>query len=167
MLAVWSWFTFWLIGHILLVIVAFGPTFAFPAIAAMARKDPSHAVAYTAVIDFIEARMTIPLAVLVPLFGVGLIYSAHIDLWKSGWLVASIILYIGAFFFAVLVQSKNSKTMLHMMQQMPPGAPPPGAEPPAEVVSLAKKLQFGGMYLTFSVVVIAILMMWRPGNSIT
>jgi uncharacterized membrane protein len=167
MLGVWSWFTFWLIGHILTVIVAFGPTFAFPGIAAMARKDPAHAVAFTRVIDFIEHRMTIPLAVLVPLFGTGLIYSAHIDLWKSGWLVASIIIFIFAFFFALLVQSPNSKKMLHMMEQMPPGPPPPGAQPPAEMLALGKRLQFGGMYLTVSVVVLVVLMIWRPGNHIT
>src|SRR5690242_9658407 len=105
MLGTWHWFTFWLFGHILLVVVAFGPTFAFPGIAAMARKDPAHAVAYTRVIDFVEKRMTIPLAVLVPLFGTALIYSGHVDLWSSGWLIASIIIYIFAFFFAVLVQS--------------------------------------------------------------
>jgi uncharacterized membrane protein len=167
MLGVWSWFTFWLIGHILLVIVAFGPVFAFPGIAAMARKDPAHAVAYTRVIDFIEHRMTIPLSVLVPLFGVGLIYSAHIDLWKSGWLIASIILFMGAFFFAIFVQSPNSKAMLHAMERMPTGPPPPGAQPPAEIMALGRKLQLGGMYLMGSITVIAILMMWRPGNTIT
>jgi predicted integral membrane protein DUF2269 len=166
MLGVWSWFTFWLIGHILLVIVAFGPTFTFPGIAALARKDPAHAVAYIRVIDFIEHRMTIPLALLVPFFGVGLIYTAHIDLWKSGWLIASIILFTAAIFFAIFVQSPNSKKMLHAMEQMPPGPPPPGADPPAEIVALGRKLQLGGMYLTISVVVIAILMMWQPGNTI-
>jgi predicted integral membrane protein DUF2269 len=167
MLAVWSWFTFWLIGHILLVIVAFGPTFTFPGIAAMAQKDPAHAIAYTKVIDFIEKRMTIPLALLVPFFGVGLIYSGHIDLWKSPWLIIAIILFTAAIAFAVFVQSPNSTKMLHIMEQMPPGPPPPGAQPPPEIVALGKKLQLGGMYLTISIVVIAILMIWRPGNTIT
>jgi len=165
MLAVWSWFTFWLVLHILFVIVAFGPTFTFPAISAMTQKDPGHAVAYIRVIEFIERRMTIPLAVGVPLFGTGLIYTAHIDLWKSEWLVISIVLYIAAFSFAVFVQSRNAARMLHLMQQMPAGPPPPGAEPPPEVVALAKRLQFGGMYLTASVVVILLLMVWRPGAS--
>ena len=167
MIAIWSWFTFYLVVHILLVVVAFGPTFAFPGISAMTRKDPGHAVAYVRVIEFIERRMTIPLAVLVPLAGVGLIYTApgHIDLWKSEWLVISIVLYIAAFSFAVFVQSKNAARMLHLMQQMPAGPPPPGAEPPPEVVALGKRLQFGGMYLTASVVVILLLMVWQPGAS--
>lgn len=158
MLANFTWFSFWFIGHILLVIVAFGPTFTFPGIAAMAQKDPGHAVAYIRVIDFIEKRMTIPLAILVPLFGVGLIYSGHVDLWSSGWLIASIIIYIFAFFFALLVQSPNSTKMLHAMQQMPAGPPPPSGPPPPEIVALGKKLQFGGMYLTVSIVTLVILM---------
>src|SRR3989442_10816012 len=117
MIAVWSWFTFWLVTHILFVIVAFGPTFTFPSISAMARKDPAHAVAYTRVIEFIERRMTIPLAVLVPLFGTALIYTSNIDLWHSEWLVVSIVLYIAAFSFAIFVQSKNAARMLHILEQ--------------------------------------------------
>jgi Predicted integral membrane protein (DUF2269) len=167
MIAVWSWFTFWLLGHILLVIVAFGPTFTFPGIAAMARKDPAHAIAYSKVIHFVEQRMTLPLAVLVPLFGTGLIYTGHIDLWKSEWLVISIVLFIAAFFFALLVQLPNSTKMVDVLTGMPPGPPPPGAQPPAEVADLGKKLQFGGMYLTASVLVILILMIWQPGASFT
>src|SRR5207248_153222 len=151
-------FTFYLVMHILFVIVAFGPTFTFPSISAMAQKDPGHAVAYVRVIEFIERRMTIPLAVLIPLFGTGLIYTApgRIDLWKSEWLVISIVLYIAAFSFAVFVQTKNAARMLHLMQQMPAGPPPPGATPPPEIVALGKRLQFGGMYLTASVVVILV-----------
>ena len=110
------------------------------------------------VAGFIEKRMTIPLAILVPLFGVGLIYSGHVDLWSSGWLIASIIIYIFAFFFALLVQSPNSTKMLHAMQQMPAGPPPPSGPPPPEIVALGKKLQFGGMYLTVSIVTLVILM---------
>jgi Predicted integral membrane protein (DUF2269) len=172
MLAVWSWFAFWKYGHVLLVIVAFGPTFTFPALAAMARKDPAHAIAYSKVIHFVEKRMTIPLAILVPLFGTGLIYTSqdaggigHIDLWKSEWLVISIILFAAAFFFAVFVQLPNSGRMLDALGKMPPGPPPPGAQPPPELVALGKKLQLGGIYLTISVLVILLLMVWRPGAS--
>jgi hypothetical protein len=30
LIGVWSWFSFWLILHIMAVVVAFGPTFALP-----------------------------------------------------------------------------------------------------------------------------------------
>jgi hypothetical protein len=79
----------------------------------------------------------------------------------------SIVLYMGAFFFAVFVQLKNSTRMVDLLAAMPPGPPPEGATPPPELVSLGKKLQLGGMYLTVSVLVIMVLMIWRPGNTIT
>ncbi len=95
-----------------------------------------------------------------------MIYTAHVDLWHSEWLLASIVLYASTFFFAVFVQLRNGTRMLQLLRSMPPGPPPEGATgPPPEVAALAKKLQFGGMYLTASVVVIAILMMWRPGGA--
>jgi predicted ferric reductase len=165
MALVWTWHTFWMVTHVLFVIVAFGPTFAFPGIAAMARKDPAHAIAYSKVIHFVEKRMTIPLAVGVPLLGTGLIYTAHIDLQHSEWLSISIILYIFAFFFALFVQLPTSTKMVRVLEQMPPGPPPPGATPPPEIEKLGKRLQFGGMYLTVSVVVILLLMVWQPGGA--
>src|SRR5207245_809687 len=72
----WSWFTFWLILHILAAIVAFGPTVRFPIIAARARKDPQHGAFGAALIEFIQKRVTLPVALVIPVTGVGLIYSA-------------------------------------------------------------------------------------------
>src|SRR5712691_4173680 len=61
--------------------------------------------------------MTIPIAVLVPLFDVALIYTApgHIDLWRSEWLIISIVLYMGAFFFGLFVQLPREAKMLAAM----------------------------------------------------
>jgi uncharacterized membrane protein len=162
-----GWFTFFMTLHILFVIVAFGPTFAFPLIGGMVGKHPQHSAILTEVIDTIERRMTIPLAVLVPLLGVGLIYTApgHIDLWKSEWLIISIVLYIMAFGFAVFVQTKNSAALVRSLRDIPPGPPPEGATgPPPHIAALVNKTRIGGMFLTTLVVVILILMVWRPGN---
>jgi hypothetical protein len=164
----WSWFTFYLIAHILAVIIAFGPDFAFPFMGAFLEKHPQSALYATEVIEIIARRLTIPLAVVIPLAGTGLIYTAHVDLWHSEWLLASIVLYMAAFFFAVFVQLKNGTRMLQLLRSMPPGPPPEGATgPPPEVAALAKRLQFGGMYLIASIVVITILMIWRPGATFT
>jgi hypothetical protein len=50
-----------------------------------------------------------------------------------------------------------------MLSAMPPGPPVPGARPPTEIVAEAKKLQFGGIYLTLSVAAIVVMMVWKPG----
>ena len=117
----WSWFAFFMILHILAVLVAFGPTFAFPLIGAMVGKQPQYSAILTEVIDVIERRMTIPLAIAVPFFGLGLVYTGHFDLWKSEWLIISILLYTLTFFFAVFVQTKNSAALVRSLRDMPPG----------------------------------------------
>jgi uncharacterized membrane protein len=160
----WSWFTFWLMLHIATVLVAFGPDFAFPFIAALVQKHPEHGAFATEVIHVVESKLTIPLAVIVPFEGLALIYSAHIQLWKSEWLIISIILYTATFFFALLIQLPNTSKMLRLLRAMPPGPPPPGAQPPAEVTALGRKLQLGGMYLALMVIILIVLMVWRPGN---
>jgi hypothetical protein len=159
----WTWDSFWFLLHILFVVVAFGPTFAFSAIAAMARKDPAHALAYSKVIHFIEKRMTLPLAAGVPLVGTGMIYTRHVDLRHSEWLGISIILYMAAFFFALVVQLKNTTRMVDLLASMPPGPPPTGATPPAELQTLGARLRLGGIYLQLSFLVILVLMVWKPG----
>jgi len=163
----WSWFTFFLIGHILSVIVAFGPVFAFPLIAAQAQKDPVHGRFGAEIIDLIERRITLRVAGVVALFGIGLIFTAHVNFFSSPWILIAVVLYIAAYAFAGFVQAKNSARMVELLQAMPPGPPPPGTPPPAEIVALGKKLQYGGMYLTLSIVAIVVLMVWRPGAKFT
>jgi hypothetical protein len=166
-----GWFIFFLTVHILAVIVAFGPTFAFPMIGAMSAKHPESALILTEVTEVIEKRMTIPLAIVVPLAGTGLIYTGHVDLWHSEWLIAAIVIYAAAFFFAVLVQAPTGSKLIQTMKSMPPppaGGPPPGegapAGPPPAIAALVKRLQIGGMALSFAIVTVLILMVWKPGN---
>jgi uncharacterized membrane protein len=158
-LATWSWFGFWLVLHILSVIIAFGPDFVMiPFLGGKAQRTPQHAACAAEVIHVFETKVATPLAVVVPVTGVGLIYTGHVDLWNSEWLIAAIVIYIAAFFFAVTIQTRNSGRFLALLQQMPPGPPPPGAEPPAELAALGKKLQRGGMFLSSAILVILILM---------
>jgi hypothetical protein len=159
----WSWFTFFLIGHILAAIGAFGPAFSFGLIAAFGQKHPEHA-AYTAeLIHELSARIVIPVALVVGVFGIGLIFTAHVDLWHSEWLIIALILYIAAILFSFFVQLPRGGRLAEMLSAMPPGPPPPGAAPPEGIIAEAKKLQFGGIYLTVSVVAIVVLMVWKPG----
>jgi Predicted integral membrane protein (DUF2269) len=167
LIGVWSWFTFWLILHIMAVIVAFGPTFAFGLIATFGQKHPQFALASAEISDLIEKRMTIPIAVIVPFLGLALIYSAHIDLWRSTWLLIAIPLYIVLFFFGTFVEGRNSNRMVQLLRSMPPGPPPEGAAPPPELVALGRKLQLGGMFLGLLILAILVLMVWQPGNCFT
>jgi hypothetical protein len=162
---VMAWFQFWLLLHILAVIVAFGPTFAYPLMGAYSAKHPEAGPTVIHLMDLIEKRITLPLAAIVPLLGTALIYTGHFDLWKSEWLVIAIGLFVVAFFFAVFVQARNSATLVRMLASAP--RPPEGAapqDPPPAAQQLVKRLQMGGMFLTTLVVVIVVLMVWRPGS---
>jgi hypothetical protein len=161
----WSWFTFWLSLHILAVIVAFGPTAAFGLIGAYAQRNPQWAVPSTAIMDLIERRLTVPLAVVVPLLGTALIFTAHVDLWHSEWLLLAIVLYTLLFFYAVLVQVPTTTNLLHALEALPPGPPPAGSTgPPPEIAKLGARVRFGGILLSVLLVTILVLMVWRPGD---
>ncbi len=82
-IATWSWYSFWLYLHILLVIAAFGPTFAYPLIGALGQRNPQHAGFAIEVSEFISRRLTLPLAVLVPFTGLALIFTGKHQLWQS------------------------------------------------------------------------------------
>jgi hypothetical protein len=141
------------------VIIAFGPDIVMvPLIAGMGQKHPQYSAFAAEVIHVFETKIAIPVAVLIPLFGVGLIYSGHVDLWGSGWLIASIVIYMIAFFFAITVQTRNSAKFLAVLRSMPPGPPPPGAQPPAELQVLGRKLKMGGQFLAIAVIVLMVLM---------
>jgi hypothetical protein len=177
-----GWFHFYLVVHIIGVLLAFGPTFGFPFFGRLVQKYPQAAILFVEGTETIERRLTLPLGVVVPLAGVGMIYTAHIPLWHSKWLIASIILYTAAYSYALLVQLPTGVKLLHMMRSIgpPPSGPPattgeaqpavsgggPPAGPPPEVTSLSNRLRFGGMYLSGSVLVIMILMIWQPGGAV-
>jgi hypothetical protein len=157
------WFQLFLYLHILAVIAAFGPDFAFPVMAAYVKKHPEAGPAFAHFADEVFRKLTFPIAILVPFLGTGLIFTGHIPIGQA-WLIISIVLYTLTFFFAVLVQLPNSAKMVKLVAGMPPGPPPPGAPPPHEIEVLGKQLERGGGFLGLMVVVILILMVWRPGS---
>ncbi len=160
----WSWFTFWLLLHILGAIVAFGPTFTFGLIGAQSAKEPMHAEFATRLVHMISKNVVIPVALSMAVTGVGLIFAGHVDLWGSEWLIIAIVVYVGAVGFSIAVQAPTAEKLIGVLQSMPPGPPPEGATgPPPAIAALTKRLTIGGIYLTVSVLVIVLLMIWRPG----
>jgi hypothetical protein len=162
-----SWFTLFLVLHIMAVIVAFGPTFAFPLMGGMIAKNPAWALPISEAMEKIEGRITLPVAGAVPFLGVVMIYDHNWDLWRSEWLIISIILFTIAFFFGLLVQHPNAARMVGLLRQLPPGPPPEGATPPPDIVALTRRLQLGGTFLNLMIVSLVVLMVWKPGGAVT
>jgi len=160
----WSWFTFFLILHILAVFVAFGPAFAYPLIGRMMAGEPQYAPILTRVIATIDRRMTLPLSIAVPFLGLGLIYTGHFDLWKSEWLLIAIVLYIAAFFVSVFILLPSEAQLVAALQSMPERPLGDADGPPPHLAPLIRRVTVWGGSLNATVVVILVLMVWRPGS---
>jgi hypothetical protein len=167
------WFFFLHIGA---AIVAFGPTFIFPVIGAMGGKEPMHVNFATRVSAAIERRVVIPVALTMPLSGIGLIWTLPLDVLAPAnrWLLIGIAVYIFAITFVLLVQDKAIHTVIEMTSKMPApppggppaggppaGGPPPGGPPPA-LMAAVKRVQRGGMILGISLIIIFSMMIFKP-----
>ena len=87
-------FTLFLFLHIGAAIIAFGPSFAFPIIGAMAGKEPMHGNFATRVNEALEDRLVLPFAISMPFTGVFLIWFGHTNLLDRSDPVAVSSIYI-------------------------------------------------------------------------
>jgi uncharacterized membrane protein len=108
--------------HILTAIVAFGPGFAIPLISALAGKEPQHGSFAVRLVDLMERRLVLPVALTMPVSGALLIWSEGIDLRGTHWLLAGITLYVVAIVFAFTVQLRTIDRMLDVAGRMAAGA---------------------------------------------
>lgn len=165
-----TWFTLFRFLHILAAIIAFGPSFVFPILGSLSSKEPMHGNFALRVGAAIEDRLVIPFALTMPVSGVLMIVTANGAVqWARFWFLLAVALYLIAMFIAVFIQRGIVHKMIHMTAQMGapsaalaagPGAAPAG--PPPEFLALVKRSQMNGMILTALLVVIVILMIFRP-----
>jgi uncharacterized membrane protein len=146
--------------HVLGAILAFGPTFAFPIIGAMAGREPQHANFATRATDAVGNRLVVPLAISMAVTGVGLILVTGRNLAdrSNWWLGIAIVIYAIALTYSLAVQNRDVGRIISLTS-----APPPGASgPPPELPPIVKRVQRGGMFLGLAVIVIVFLMVVKP-----
>jgi uncharacterized membrane protein len=152
-------FIYVLFIHVLGAILAFGPTFAFSIIGAMAGQEPQHANFATRVSKRVGERLVEPLAIFQGITGVLLILISGRDLLASHWLLLAIVLYLIAIYFSLFIQGKWVSRIIDMTS----APPPPGASgPPPALAEVVKNVQRGGMALGVVIVVITFLMVVKP-----
>jgi hypothetical protein len=151
--------------HIGSAIAGFGPTFAFSFLGAMGGQEPQHANFALRVGHRINDRLVEPLAIVVGLSGVGLIWRSGRDPFRETWLLVAIVLYVIALSFALLVQRRTVLALIEATSgpppELPPGSPPPSGPPP-HIAALVKRSQMGGMLLAVLLVTIVALMVFKP-----
>jgi uncharacterized membrane protein len=157
------WFLFL---HVLGAIIAFGPSFAFPIIGRMGGAEQAHGNFATRISLAISTQRVIPVALTVPVTGIGLIWSAGINPFNrdTRWLLVGILLYTLALTYSLAVQLPTLRRIVALTAGPPPGAPPapPPSGPPPGLMDAVRKVQRGGLAVSGLVVIIAFLMVVKP-----
>jgi hypothetical protein len=150
--------------HIGGAIAAFGPTVAFPIIAAKAAQEPMHGNFALRVSEFIASRVVEPGAVFVFLAGLGLIWTRGWNPFTTLWLALAIILFLITLGYSLFGQLPTVKRMIELTSGPPPaaveGEAPAG--PPPEFVALSKRAALGGQLTTLMLLAILFLMVFKP-----
>lgn len=111
--------TLFLYLHVAGVIVAFGPTIAFPFIAARAAKEPMHGNFALRVSEFITEKVVEPGAVFVFVMGVALIFTRGLNPLVDLWVVVAIVLFVITFAYSNLVQLPTVRKMIALTDRPP------------------------------------------------
>jgi uncharacterized membrane protein len=143
--------------HVMGAILAFGPTFAYSIMGAMAGREPQHANFSSRQVAAIGNGLVYPLAIFQGITGVLLIVSGQFDV-KNLWLGLGIVLYAIALTYALTVQ----RNAVHHLIELTSTPPAPGSPPSPEIPATVKKVQRGGMFLGLLIVVIVFLMVVKP-----
>jgi hypothetical protein len=148
-------FAFLLSVHILAAIIGLGPTFSFAFLGIMSEKQPAAARALQETILLISTRLVIPLVVILGLSGVLLIANTHADLAKNPWLGAGIVLYVLVLAASIFYQVPTQKKIVALLTT--------GGIDQPEVRKLGNGQRTVGISMGLAVVVVAVLMVWKPG----
>ena len=161
-------FPWLLFAHILGAMIAFGAAFStFPLLGEMSGKEPPHGNFGARVSVAIAEKVTRPVAILQGVTGVGLIWSASIDLTKALWLDVAIVLYLIALGYALFVQIPVGRRIVELTSGGPPPAAPGGAPagpagPPPGLLEAAGKARRGGILIAILITIIVFLMVVKP-----
>ena len=148
--------------HVIAVIIVFGITFAYPFLQGAAERAGTTQTRFAlGVIRRLETYVVTPGAVLVLIFGGILIGNDKLPYKDDmpAWLITSIVLFLIAFAAALFVQRPNLKKALAVLDEVPDGAPLP-----AEYEPLGKRMQMVGGMQGLVIIVIAFLMVYKPGQ---
>ena len=149
---------FLLFLHVMGAILAFGPTFAYSIMGAMAGREPQHANFSARQTEAIGNKLVYPLAIFQGVSGVLLILAANRDLATETWLGIGIVLYAITLTYALTIQ-RNALLRLIDLSSTPPA---PGSPPSPEIPATVKKIQRGGIFLGLMIVAIVYLMVVKP-----
>ncbi len=158
-----NWFLFWLFGHILAAVIAFGPLFVFPIIGTLAAQAPQHMRFALELNHRISTRLVVPLGLTMLISGSGLIWTSDINFFRTTYLIVAVALYLVALAISIMVLVPITKQSLRIAEGMP-AAPAAGDSLPPQIQALIRRAQiFGGLEMVLFLAIIS-LMIIQPGG---
>jgi len=160
------WYKLFLLLHILTAIVGFGAVLLNGVYASRARKrPPAEGLAVMEVNTFISLNVGEKFILAVPIFGLGLVgLSDKVIKFSQTWVWLSLVLYLAALAVSFLVLQPRVKRLLALQREIVAAGPPQGPPPQAaEMAAIGKQIGPISGVLHLSLVVILILMVWKPG----
>lgn len=143
--------------HILGAVIAFGFGFTAPIFGRQLALEPQHAPWYMRSVKRASDFVILPAAISMAITGVALVSTGG-HRFEEPWLAISIVIYVVALVAVFAVQRPALKRLIALTATPPgPGGPSP------EVPALVDRLRLVGYGLTLAVVVIVLLMVYKPG----
>ncbi len=148
--------------HIIAVIIVLGMTFVYPFLQGAAERAGTAQTRFALkLMLWLETFVVTPGAILVLIFGGILIGNSHLPYKDDmpAWLIIAIVWFLAALATAVFFQRPNLKKALAILEKAPDSAPLP-----AEYEPIGKRMQMVGGVLGLSIIIIAFLMVYKPGQ---
>lgn len=156
--------------HVLGAIVALGPTFAFPLIGAMGKREPRYANFAVRVNHAIDDRIVIPVVLSTAVTGFGLIWVRSMPVFEPAyrWLLVAIVLYVVTLAYSLFVQRPVVLRVIAMTSE-PVGTAimaTTGGQavvgPPPALAAATAQLNIHGIVLTVLGLIQIFLMVVKP-----
>lgn len=157
-----------LLLHFLAAIVGFGGVLLNGVYAAKAQAlPPDRALAVMETNTFVSTKVAQKAIYTVPLFGIALVeMSEDAFEWSQTWVWLSLVLYVVAIGVSHGVMGPAVREMLALQAEVAAAGPTAAGGPPpqaARMEALGKKIAPTSMVLDLALVVIIVLMIWKPG----
>jgi uncharacterized membrane protein len=155
-----------LLLHLLSVIFGIGTVVLNGIYAAQAQKRPGAPGRAVSEANFFVSNVAEKIIYTIPIWGLALVGMSD-DAWKFSqvWIWLSLVLYVVAIGISHAVMIPGHKRINELLAEMETTAPPAGGAPPqvAEIQQLGQKQAQFGAALDLIVVVLVLLMIFKPG----
>ena len=158
-----NWLLFWLFLHIMAAVAGIGPVFVLLAVGRLTAAQPRHLQ--------LAARLSHRLGIVyiqwiggtMLVSGAGLVWSADIDIFRTYYLIAAVILYFAAYGVIGSMLVPATRRLVRSADAQPQGWPTM-ASMPVEVTRLLARARVSTAITGVLLLVVVFLMIVQPGG---